>query len=166
MLAALLYIYRISETTKVEHATPEYIEGSRAHILQDKQIPGYVTILRVHGPLLFGAAQKLVEETADLTLYNPVVILRLRNMTALDATGLHALETLSARLRASGKTLLLCGAPQQPAQLLKQAKFIEHVGEANICPHVEAALQRAREVHEGFDGLGEEEAEYQRTLAL
>jgi len=166
VLAALLYIYRISETTKVEHATPEYIEGSRSHILQDKQIPGYVTILRIHGPLLFGAAQKLVDETADLGDYNPVVILRLRNMTALDATGLHALESLSARLRASGKTLLLCGAPEQPAKLLRQAKFVEHVGPANICPHVEAALRRASEIHEGFDGLGEEEAENQRALAL
>jgi SulP family sulfate permease len=53
-LAALLYIYRIAETTTVEAVTPEYLEDGQAHILQDKDIPSNVTILRIHGPFLFG----------------------------------------------------------------------------------------------------------------
>ena len=86
------------------------------------------------------------------------MIVRLRNMTAIDATGLHALEIFANRLRKSGRTLLLCGARDQPAQLLRQADFIEHVGAENILPHVEAALQRARDISNAFGGLGQEMA--------
>src|SRR6202022_309278 len=52
-LAALLYIHRIAETTTVAPVTPEYVEEGRMHILQDKDIPSNVTILRIHGPFLF-----------------------------------------------------------------------------------------------------------------
>lgn len=154
LLAALLYIFRVSQTTTVATVDDNYIADGRAHILQDKQIPPYVTILRIHGPFLFGAVEKLTDETANLSKFGSVVILRLRNMTALDATGLHALETLSDRLRAVGKTLILCGAREQPERLLHQADFMRHVGRENILPHVELALARARQVREGFDGLG------------
>jgi len=74
------------------------------------------------------------------------VILRLRNMTAIDATGLHAIERLNDRLTASGRTLILCGARAQPEALLEQAEFVAHVGERNIAPHFEAALARAEEL--------------------
>lgn len=146
ILAALLYIARVSQTTTVAAVDDEYIADGLPHILQDKQIPPYVTILRIHGPFLFGAAEKLAEATADISQFGSVVILRLRNMTALDATGLHALEALSDRLRAAGKTLLLCGAREQPDRLLHQAEFIHHVGAENILPHIQAALARAREL--------------------
>jgi sulfate permease, SulP family len=145
-MAALLYIYRVSETTSVEMVTPAYIEDGRPHVLQDKDVPSYVTILRIHGPFLFGTADKLLDATADLSTFSPIVILRLRNMTAIDATGLHALEGLSDRLKKSGRTLLLCGARHQPARFLDQAEFVEHVGPANILPHVQAALQRAADI--------------------
>ena len=104
-LAALLYIYRVTDTTSVATVTPEYIEDGRAHVLQDKHVPSYVTILRIHGPFLFGMTDKLADATADLSAFTPIVILRLRNMTAIDATGLHALETLGDRLKRSGRAL-------------------------------------------------------------
>jgi SulP family sulfate permease len=148
-LAALLYIHRVTETTSVAAVTDEYIEDGRPHVLQDKQVPPYVTILRIHGPFLFGMTDKLVEATADLSSFGPIVILRLRNMTAIDATGLHALEQLNERLKRSGRALLLCGARHQPSQLLEQAEFVEHVGKDNILPHVEAALRRAEELRGG-----------------
>lgn len=148
-LAALLYIYRVSETTSVETVTPAYIEDGRPHVLQDKDVPSYVTILRIHGPFLFGTTDKLLDATTDLSKFAPIVILRLRNMTAIDATGLHALEGLSDRLKKSGRALLLCGARHQPARFLDQGEFVEHVGPANILPHVQAALQRAAELRAG-----------------
>jgi SulP family sulfate permease len=155
-LAALLYIYRISQTTSVSRVTSEYIEDGRPHILQDKEVPDYVSILRIHGPFLFGTTEKLMEETADLSRLAPIVILRLRNMTAIDATGLHALEMLSDRLKRSGRKLLLCGARHQPARFLKRAEFIEHIGKDNIQPHVLAALERAEQIFRG-DTSGETE---------
>lgn len=164
ILAALLYIYRISQTTTVSPVTEEYIRDGRQHVLQDKQVPWYVAILRIHGPFLFGTTDKLAEATADLSAFPTVVIVRLRNMTALDATGLHALEVFAGRLRKSGRTLLLCGARDQPAQLLQKADFIEHIGRHNVLPHVEAALQRAREINAEFGGVGAEMAgDFQRT---
>jgi SulP family sulfate permease len=148
-LASLLYIYRVSQTTTVAVVTPEYVEDGRPHILQDKEVPPYVTILRIHGPFLFGTTDKLREETADVSEYAPVVIVRLRNMTALDATGLHELERLNDRLMRSGRTMLLCGARRQPAQLLKRTDFIAHVGKEHILPHIQAALQHAERMHAG-----------------
>jgi SulP family sulfate permease len=157
-LAALLYIYRVAQTTTVEPVTAEYIREGRLHILQDKELPQYVTILRIHGPFLFGTTEKLEEATSNLNALASVVVLRLRNMTALDATGLYALEKLADRLKKSGRTLLLCGAREQPERLLEQAEFVEHVGSENILPHVAAALDRAQQINAEFGGLGSEVA--------
>lgn len=165
-LAALLYISRIAQTTTVEPVTAEYIEEGRLHILQDKEVPPYVTILRIHGPFLFGTTDKLEEATANLKPFASVVVLRIRNMTALDATGLYALERLAGRLKKSGRTLLLCGAREQPERLLTQADFVEHVGSENILPHVAAALERARQINSQFGGLGSEVAAEMRDQSL
>ena len=146
-LAALLYIYRVSETTTVSLVSKDYIERGRAHTLQDKEVPDYVSIVRIHGPFLFGTTDKLAEATADLSQFAPIVVLRLRNMTAMDATGLHALEQFADRLQKSQRTLLLCGAPQQPRKMLARAEFLQHIGEDNICPHINAALSRAALIH-------------------
>lgn len=152
LFAALLYIYRVSQTTTVAPVTEDYIEDGRPHILQDKLLPPYVLVLRIHGPFLFGATEKLSEATVNVESLPPVIILRLRNMTAIDATGLHELEKLADRLRSAGRTLLLCGARSQPEQFLKQSSFLRYLGEENMLPHVEAALSRAREVYEGRGG--------------
>ena len=146
--------------------TPEYIENGRPHILQGKQVPAYVSILRIHGPFLFGTTDKLAEETEDLEKFAAVVVLRVRNMTAIDATGLHALEVFSDRLRKTGRTLLVCGAREQPAGMLEQAEFVRHLGKENVQPHVQAALIRAQEVNTTFEGLGKEIAADLQSAAL
>lgn len=142
-LAALLYIYRVSQTTVVKTVTGDYIEHGRVHMLQGKVVPDYVSIIRIQGPFLFGTTEQLADETADVSKFAPIVVLRLRNMTAIDATGLHALEQLADRLQKSGRTLLLCGALPQPSRMLHRVEFVEHVGEDNILPHINAALERA-----------------------
>jgi len=154
VLAAMLYIYRVSQTTTVATITDELIENGRPHILQDKCMPDYVTILRIRGPFLFGTTDKLAEETPDVSRFAPVVILRLRHMTAIDATGLHAIEMFAKRIKQSGRVLLLCGARDQPAEFIEQSDFVETFGRNNILPHVDAALVRAQEIFEGFDGVG------------
>ena len=148
ILAMLLFIRKVSQTTTVSLVTPDYVEAGRVHILQDKKIPDYVSVFRIHGPFLFGATDKIsriVDHVAELA---PIVIVRLRNMTAIDATGLRALEDLADRLHSSGRELILCGAPKQPAALMQQSEFHEHVGELNICANIEAALARAAEIHQ------------------
>jgi SulP family sulfate permease len=151
ILAALLFISRVAATTTVSQVTDDYIEDGRMHILQDKDIPYYATIFRIHGPFLFGATDKIAVVTENLHKLPPVVILRLRNMTALDATGLFALEETAKQLHASKRTLILCGAREQPAQLIHQAEFAELIGRENICDNVQEALRRAEEVYERLE---------------
>ncbi len=153
ILAALLFIRKVTATTTVSEVTDDYVEAGRAHILQDKDIPDYVRVFRIHGPFLFGATDKLDMVSEQLDELPQVVIIRLRNMTAIDATGLRVLEELATKLHDSGRSLLFCGALPQPRQLMKQAGFDRHVGAENICSNIETALQRAgqcmRETHVG-----------------
>jgi SulP family sulfate permease len=148
ILAALLFISRVAATTTVSRVTQGYVDHGRPHILQDKSIPAYVTVLRIHGPFLFGSTDKLSDLTSEIAGFGDIVILRLRNMTALDATGLRAIEDFADALYTSGRTLLLCGALPQPSALMDRAEFHRHVGGAeNVLPHVDAALTRARALH-------------------
>jgi SulP family sulfate permease len=148
IMAALVFIRKVTATTTVSQVTDEYVEEGRVHTLQDKDIPEYVTIFRIHGPFLFGATDKVEDLISRIPELPPIIILRLRNMTAIDATGLHALEHLADRVHASGRALILCGAPAQPVRLMKQAEFEEHVGQENICANVAEALERARVLYQ------------------
>jgi SulP family sulfate permease len=144
ILAALLYIRRVTTTTTVTRVTAEDIQQGRAHSLQLHEVPEDIAIYRIHGPFLFGSSDKLTDLEREIPTLPRVVILRLRNMTAVDATGLHAIEHLAEALHATGRTLLLCGMRNQPARMMERADFHEHIGGENQLPTVEAALDRAR----------------------
>jgi len=146
VLAALLFIRRVSRTTTVSRVTGEYVEAGRVHVLQDKPIPPYVAIFRIHGPFLFGATDKLQRVLDRLDDLPPVIIFRLRNMTTVDATGLKALEDAAIRLRESGRTAIFCGAPDHPRAAMRKAGFDAVVGAENITPNVDAALVRAAQL--------------------
>jgi sulfate permease, SulP family len=147
ILAAFSFIRKISMTTTVSKVTDDYIEDGRAHILQDKDIPEYAAVYRIHGPFLFGVTDKIAKVTEDVSALPPIVIMRLRNMTAIDATGIAALEELAEILRANGRTMLVCGARPQPAALMHEAGFERHIGAENICANIDEALRRAEEIH-------------------
>ncbi len=149
ILAALLFIRRVAQTTTVVPVTDEYIRESHHHSLHRLTLPSYVRVFRIHGPFLFGATDKLRMVTEELDDLPEIVILRLRNMNALDATGLRAFEDLADALHESGRTLLLCGARHQPAQLMRRADFHSHVGDANICANIGEAIARAERIHAG-----------------
>jgi SulP family sulfate permease len=76
--------------------------------------------------------------TDHLASLSPIVILRLRNMTAIDATGIAALEEPADQLQKSGRSMLLCGA------LMREAGFDRHVGSENICENISEALKLKR----------------------
>ena len=159
MLAALLYSIACRKTRGFRPwPTPQYKSAVNT-------LPPYVSTVWIYGPFLFGTTDKLAAETADLNQFAPVVVLRLRDMTAIDATGLHALETFSDRLHKAGKTLLLCGAREQRAQLIERSELSNHIGKENILPHAEAALLRAKEIAEDFDGVAEDIAKEYRDHA-
>jgi SulP family sulfate permease len=146
ILGTLLYIRKVTATTTVSRVTPQYVADGVVHSLQSNPVPADVAVYRIHGPFLFGSTDKLdviAREAADLP---KVVVLRLRNMTAIDATGLHALERLADTLHARGRHVVLCGMRDQPARLMEQAEFHRHIGDANIQPHLAAGLARARQI--------------------
>ena len=146
ILAALVYIRKVTATSTVTRVTPEYVQDGFAHSLQINPIPEGIAVFRIHGPFLFGATDKLAVVEEQLASLPPVLILRLRNMTAIDATGLHALENLAANLQESDRSLVICGMRDQPARLISQAEFHRHLGDANIQPNFAAALKRAQEI--------------------
>ena len=149
ILAALLFITRVASTTQVTEVSSEYVETGRDHILQDKSIPKGVRILRIQGPFLFGTTAKLDDFHDKLADMPPVVIVRLRNMTALDATGMKSLEDFADEVTRSGRHVLFCGAQEQPKRFMERSGFPAHVGAENVCPNVDAALARARELIPG-----------------
>jgi SulP family sulfate permease len=151
VLAALLFIRRVAQTTSVKRVTGDLIEEGSVHSLQGIDIPPYVAVFRIHGPFLFGATDKLSEVVDQLPGLPPIVIVRLRHVPAMDASGLQAIEDFADQIHASGRTLLLCGAREQPAHLMERAEFHEHLGDANILPNVQAALTRARQIAAELD---------------
>lgn len=155
-MAALLYIYQVSRTTIVAPLTEEAIEKGRAHIVHDQPIPHFVAMFHIQGPFLFGAAEKLKDLVHDVDQLPPVVILRLRYMTAIDATGLHAIEQFYEQLQRAGKHLILCGSRHQPKRLIYTSQLPRTIGVRNVLPNFKAAMKRAVDIHEQFNGIGDE----------
>lgn len=146
VLAALLFIRRVANTTSIARVTGKLIDEGRLHTLQGLTIPDYAAVYRIHGPFLFGTTDKLDRIGDHISSLPPVVILRLRHVPAMDASGLQALEDLADQLKDSGRTLVLCGARDQPAHLMQRAEFHEHVGEGNVCANIRDALTRAEQI--------------------
>ncbi len=146
-LAALLFIRRVANTTDVAQVTDEWVARTRSDMLQDKDIPPFTAVFRVTGPLLFGSTDKLDVIRDRLDGLPPIVILRLRYMTAIDGTGLHAIEDLSHAVQATSRIFLVSGAREQPLALMRKAHFDRRLGAEHICATFDDALARAREIH-------------------
>lgn len=158
VLAALLYIYQVNKTTRVAVITPEAIEEARPHIVQNYSIPHYISMIHIQGPLLFGADEKVNELLHEMDELNQIVIVRLRHMTAIDATGLHALERLHGQITATGRHVLFCGARKQPKRLIYTSMLPRIVGARNILPNIGSALHRAEDLYTRFNGIEDDMA--------
>ncbi len=146
ILAVLIFIRKVTMTTTITRVTTEDVAAGRQHSLQLHHIPDNVAIFRVHGPFLFGSAQKLAMIEREIPGLPSVIILRLRNMTAIDSTGLKALQNVADQIRKSGRHVILCGMRPQPRRMMLRADFRARLGEGNICHSVREALTRAREL--------------------
>ena len=140
MLAAILFMKRMSEVTEV--AGWKYIddENDPDHI-DLKVVPNNTTVYDISGPLFFGAADKIL----DIKLkekYN-VIVLRMRSVTALDATALHFLEEFYEKCQKKGITLVLSHVNEQPMHAMQKAGFDKLIGKENFCAHIDDALKRA-----------------------
>ncbi len=147
LLAAAFLIRRIAENTQVTADDEVTHASSPEQSAAGKVVPDGVLVFRVFGAFFFGAVDKL--ETA-LRRYGrsdlQVLILRMRDVLALDATALEALDDLREKLAAKQRHLILCGPHTQPLFALQKAGFIDRLGIDNLCGDMESALARAREL--------------------
>lgn len=149
VLTSFFLMKRMADTTQVD--TPDTAldtEEAYGRITPD-QIPRGVMIFRVFGVFFFGAADKLETALQRAGGLPEVLILRMRSVQAIDATGLNALEDLHDKLKAAGKHLILCGPHTQPLFAMERAGFIDRVGMSNLCATIDEALTRARELLAG-----------------
>lgn len=149
VLAALLYIQKVSATTSVAAVSDDELKEANLHVLVEDQIPPFVSVIRIQGPFLFGASEKLEEAAEGIEQLHPVVILKLRHMTALDTTGMHAIEKFAMQVEDSGRSMIFCGVRDQPRRVMRKSRLYRRLGRDRFVPHVKAAFERARQIHAG-----------------
>ncbi len=146
VLAAILFIKRVSETTEVSQVLESDVLESPEQLVSGKEIPEGVRVYRIFGPFLFGAAEKMEDAMERIEEPPKVLILRLHLVSAMDATALNALESVVERLKKHGGSVILSGLHRQPLDMLRKAGFIEVIGRPNLVAHFDDALVRAREI--------------------
>lgn len=145
VLAAILFIMRVSETTEVSRVTDGDMLERPEHVARGKKIPEGVVVYRVFGPFLFGAAEKMEDAIEEVDKLPKVLILRLNLVPAMDATGLNVLESMVERMKAKNGTVILSGIHRQPLEILTNAGFDTVIGKENLCATFDEALKRASE---------------------
>src|SRR4029434_6052383 len=140
VLAAILFINRASDTTQVTAVDESTETEGSHHSLVGKEIPKGVMVYRIFGAFFFGAVDKLESALQRLKQEPDVLILRMRKVMAMDATGLNALEDLHERLNRKGKHLVLSAPHTNPLLVMEKAGFVDRMGRENVCPHIDAAL--------------------------
>lgn len=143
VLAAILFIKSVSESTEVSRVTDGDMLERPEHVARGKKIPEGVVVYRVFGPFLFGAAEKMEDALEEVGELPKVLILRLNLVPAMDATGLNVLESIVERIRAKNGTVILSGIHRQPQEILSNAGFDAVIGRENFCATFDDALMRA-----------------------
>lgn len=139
VLAAILFMKRMSEETEVTGW--KYTEND-TDSLELKVVPKDVRVYEMSGPLFFGAADKIA--TITLKDFTRCLILRMRSVTALDATAMNALETLYKKCTEKNVRVIFSHVNPQPLSVMKKSGFFDMVGEENFCEHIDKALELAQ----------------------
>ena len=144
VLAAILFMKRMSDVTEVEGW--KYIDeddeaAQDPDALSLRVVPANTFVYEVSGPLFFGAADKILKITVSEG--QKCLVLRLRSVSAIDATAMHNLEQLHRDCEKKGVQLILSHVNEQPMNVMKKAGFVDKIGEENICTHIDEALARA-----------------------
>ena len=145
VLAAILFMKRMSDVTEVEGW--KYIEDDEtdADSISLRQVPANTMVYEVSGPLFFGVADKILKITLNEKMN--CLVLRMRSVSAIDATAMHNLEQLQEECVKKEIHLVLSHVNEQPMKVMTKAGFVDKVGRENFCSHIDEALQRAEELH-------------------
>lgn len=140
LMAALLFMKRMSDVTEVEGW--KYIDDEDdPDSLSLREVPADTRVYEISGPLFFGAADKIL--TISLSEKTKCLILRMRGVSAIDATAMHNLEEMFAECQRKKIRLVLSHVNEQPMRVMQKAGFVEKVGKENFCSHIDDALRRA-----------------------
>ncbi len=150
VLASLLFIRRMAEVTNVGMITREFKEngepGDDPNAIALREVPPGVEVFEINGPFFFGAADSFKQTMREIERPPRVIILRMRAVPAIDATGLHVLEEFMLRGRREGSELVLSGVHAQPLMAMTNNGLLDKLGEDNVHGHIDDALDRAREI--------------------
>jgi SulP family sulfate permease len=151
VLSALLFMKRMADVTNVGIINREFDEKLEAddsgiNSIQSKNIPKGVIIYEINGPFFFGAASKFKEAIRIVGKNTKVLILRLRNVPAIDSTGIATLEDFYYDCKKNNSILVLSGIHAQPMFACERAGLLDKIGEVNIRGNIDDALNRAREI--------------------
>ncbi|HEY6401377.1 MAG TPA: sulfate permease [Blastocatellia bacterium] len=149
VLAAFLFMQRMSNVAQVNSITEDLREEEEKpddpRAISKRAAPPGVEVFEVFGSLFFGAIERFKDAMPRVEKAPKVLIIRMRMVPAIDATGLHALEDALERTRREGGTLMLTGVAEQPRRAMEQSGFLEKIGHENVVDSIDEALQRARE---------------------
>ena len=151
VLAALLFMRRMSEVTTVRSITDQLTDEERVGFAAedvDVVLPPGTEVFEVAGSFFFGSAQRFSEVLGEIHTKPRLVILRMRNVLTIDSTGLHALEQVHKRLARHGTRLILSGVHAQPLTVLAQSGAHERLGVENVRSSFREAVVRAWEIHD------------------
>lgn len=147
VLAALLFMRRMAMLSQAGYITQMLSEEEDRDdplAIARRAVPAGVEVFEVQGALFFGAATKFRESIDRVEAPPRVLILRLRNVIAIDASGLRELDLLCDQSARRGTRIVLSGVHAQPLVVLERSGLLERLGEDNVCPDIDAALARAR----------------------
>ena len=150
IMAAFLFMKRMSEVTNVTALTREFEDEGDQYAtdpngVRHRIVPKGVEVYEVNGPFFFGAAETFKDTLGQIAKKPKVLIIRMRNVPAIDSTGLHALKDVVHRTRRDGTLVLLSDVHTQPLVALGRSAVLEDVGEENLFGNLDDALDRARE---------------------
>ncbi|HWL39532.1 MAG TPA: SulP family inorganic anion transporter [Gemmatimonadaceae bacterium] len=150
VLASFLFIRRMAEVTNVRALNRELDETSMerdaadAGALRRLDIPAGVEVYEITGPFFFGAAEMFKDTLSRIADRPKVLIIRMRDVLALDSTAMHALKDVVQRSRKEGTAVLLADVHMQPLVALTGSPLLAEIGENNLCATLDDALARAR----------------------
>ena len=145
VLAAFLFMRRMASIASVNQIPHEMLEDEAADDLQTEQVPRGVDVYEINGPFFFGAAETFKDTLALVAGKPKVLILRMRRVPVIDATGLHALKDVVHRSRRDGTMVLVCEVQPQPLQALRRSVLMDEIGEEHVMATLESAIERASE---------------------
>lgn len=151
LLACLLFIKRIMETTEITAIKEEIHVEDEAGIMHDESItiPAGVEVYEINGPYFFGVATQFEELMSDFRDKSKVRVIRMRKVPFIDSTGIHNLSNFCEMSLKNKIVVVLSGVNPQVHSALHKAGFYDLVGEKNICPNINVALSRAEEIMKG-----------------